>query len=120
MDKCLDTIIGGIIGLIGVILGFFLDRFFIYLSEKKHIKEEFFEIKNSIYSITLVNNLFPELLRLKSFLVRNSNFLKRQENNDFFQKWLKLSYVEEAFKGSGYWNKERINEMFQDLDKMKT
>jgi len=45
--------------------------------------------------------------------------LKKRENNDFYQKWLTHPLVEEAFKGIGYWDKEKIDEMFRDLDKTK-
>ena len=119
MDKYLATMIGGMIGLIGVVLGFFLNLLSNCLSEKKRVKEEFSEIKNSVYSTTIANNLFPELLKLKRFLLRHSRFLKKRENNDFYQKWLTHPLVEEAFKGIGYWDKEKIDEMFRDLDKTK-
>lgn len=124
MDKCfiikhLDMIIGGIISLFGVALGFFLQIFSNYLSERKRVREEFAKVKNTIYATTIANNLFPVLLELKQFFVRNPKFLKKRENKDFFNKWLMESLVERAFTGIGYWNKEKIEEMFKDLDKTK-
>jgi CDP-glycerol glycerophosphotransferase (TagB/SpsB family) len=119
MDNYLDIFIGGIIGLVGVVLGFFLQLFSNYLSERKLVKEEFSEIKNAIYSTTKANNLFPEFLKLKRFFVRNPNLLKRQKNNHFFQKWLLESLVEESFTGVGYWDKRKIEEMFKDLDETR-
>lgn len=119
MEKYIDTIIAGIIGLIGVVLGFFLQLFSNNLSERKRIKEEFAKIKNSIYSTTIANNLFPVLLRLKQFFVRNPKFLETQENNAFFQKWLMKPLVEGASNGFGYWDKDKIENMFKDLDKTK-
>lgn len=115
----LNTFISGIIGLIGVIVGFFLQLLSNYLKEKKEIKKEFLAIKNSIYSTTLVNNLFPELLKLKQFFTCHHKFLKIQENNYFFQKWLSSSYVEMAFSGVGYWNDKKVQEMINDLDKTR-
>lgn len=120
MDKYLDIVIGGIISLVSVVCGFFLQLFSNHLSERKRVKEELAEITNSIYSVTIANNLFPELLKLKRFFVRNPKFLKKQENNDFFHKWLMKPLVEEAFTGIGYWNREKIEEMFKDLDKTKS
>lgn len=117
-DFC-QSLIVGIIGLVGVVLGFFLRLFSNYLSESKHIKEEFSEIKNSIYSVTTANQLFPELLKLKRFFLRYSKFLKRKENNHFNQKWLMISFVDEAFTGVGCWTDEKIKEMYGDLDKTR-
>jgi hypothetical protein len=117
MDKYLETIIGGAIGLAGVVLGFLLRLLSISISERKRVKQEFAEIKNVIYSTRITNNLFPALLNLKQFFVRNSQYLRREENNSFFQKWLMGPLVEEAFTGIGYWSKEKIEEMFHDLDK---
>jgi len=119
MDKYWDTIIGVIISLISVILGFFLQRFSDWLSERKRVRGEFFEIKNSIYATTIMNNLFPQLLLLKQFFVRHPQLLKKQGNNDFYQKWLTEPLVEESFRGIGYWNREKVEEMFRDLDKTK-
>lgn len=115
----MDTIINGVINITGVVIGFFLQQFANYLSDKKRIKQELSGIKNSLYSVTIANNLFPELLKLKQFFVRNQKYLRKPENNHFFQRWLTEPLVEEAFTGVGYWNKERIEEMFRDLDKTK-
>ncbi len=119
MDKCSETIITATFGLIGVVLGFFLQLFSNRLSERKQVKEEFSEIKNSIYSTTVNNKLFPELLRLKRFFIRYPKFLKSHENNDFYQKWLTEPLVEDVFTGIGYWDKVKIEEMFRDLDKTR-
>jgi len=117
--KELDSIIVGIFALIGVVLGFLLQLLFSHLSEKKRIKQEFQDIKNSIYYTTIENNLCPELLKLKRFFTRYDKFLKKQENNYFFQKWLMDPCVEEAFTGVGFWNKGKIKEMLRDLEKTK-
>ncbi|GEM_PF-5255064 len=84
MEKYLDVTISGIFGLVGVVLGFFLQIVSNWLSERKHIREEFYEIKNAIYSIAVANNLFSELLKLKHFFIRHPKFLKNKENNYFF------------------------------------
>lgn len=122
-DKHLATIISGLMGLAGVlagvILSFFLQLYSNYSSEKKCVKKEFSEIKISVYSTSTANNLFPELLKLKHFFVRNPKLLKKQGNNHFYQKWLTEPLVEEAFTGVGYWQKGKIEEMFKDLDKTK-
>lgn len=83
MEKYLDTIIGGIIGLIGVILGFSLQLFSDKLAERKRIKEEFAEIRNGIYSVTIANNLFPELLKLKRFFIRYDSFMKNNGEDPY-------------------------------------
>lgn len=121
MKKWLDIIVGGVIslGLVGIILKFCLQLFSNHLSEKKRIKGNFLEIKNSIHNTTIANNLFPELSKLKRFFVRYPKFLKKPANNYFFQKWLMHPLVEEEFRGSGFWDEKRIREMITDLDKMK-
>ncbi len=119
MEKFIDTIIGGIIGLIGVILGFCLQVISNKLTERKRIKEEFSEIKNGIYSVTITNDLFPELLKFKRFFVRNGHFLKNKENKYFFHTWLMEPLVEQAFTGVGYWKRERVEAMLKDLDKTR-
>jgi len=49
LEKHLDQVITGAFGLIGVIQGFCLQLLSNHLSQRKRIKEEFFEIRNSIY-----------------------------------------------------------------------
>lgn len=119
MEKYLDLIINGTFALLGVALGFFLQLFSTYLSERRRIKQEFSQIKASIYSTTIMNNLFPELLKLKRFFVSYNKLLKRKENKYFYQKWLTEPNVETAFTGVGYWNNQNVKEMLNDLDKTK-
>lgn len=119
MEKYLDVTIAGISGLVGVVFGFFLQIVSNWLSERKHIREEFYEIKNAIYSTTVENNLFSELLKLKRFFIRRPKFLKNKENNYFFHTWLMEPLVEEAFTGVGYWNKEKSEKMYKNLEETK-
>jgi hypothetical protein len=117
MDKHWDAIISGLFGLVGVFVGFFLERISNWLSERKKFKEEFAEIKNSIYATTITNNLISQLLLLKQFYIRHCDLLKKTGNNNFYQKWLTEPLVEEAFQGIGYWTSDKVKEMNNDLDK---
>lgn len=74
MDKYFIAIITGIFALMGVTLGFFLNRF----SERKRVREEFLSIKNSILYTTVVQNYGTKLLDLKRFFIQHPNFLKKQ------------------------------------------
>ncbi len=123
MVEHLDTIIGGMISLLGVIVGFSLHFLMTHLSERKRVKEEFSKIKSSIYSSATVDKLSTELWKMQYFFIHHQDSLKKKENSDFFQKWLmdslKIPLSEDASRRSGYWNPERIDELLDDLEKTK-
>jgi len=117
MDNYLNSIIVGVFGLVGVVLGFCLQLLANHLNEKKYVRKEFAEIRKSIYSTTIANNLFLELKKMKQYFIRHPELLKKTENQTFYEKWLTIPFVDEGFTGSGFWSKEKLEEMKRDLDK---
>lgn len=114
-----DNIITGIIGLIGVVLGFLLKIVDDYLTRRKSDKEEFYEIKNTIFTTTIAGNVFVELSKLRRFLIRHPACLKKEGNKQFFDKWLMHPFIEKGEPLAGYWNSDNYNEMLTDLDRVE-
>ncbi len=107
-----SSVISGIFTLLGVMLGFFLEKLSAWCSERKRIKKEFLEIKSSINLVINVSYYSYELARLKSFFIRNPTFLKEPENKDFFDEWL----VPFGYTSDGYrWSRSEREEMLEDL-----
>lgn len=122
MKEHLDAIISVISGLAGVALGFFLQKFSDNLTEKKKLKEEFLYLKNTVLFTTVSNNLNPELLKLRDFFIRHTEFLEKRGNKYFFETWLQNVFVEVGYakgSGGGMWDKTRIQRMMEDLEKVK-
>lgn len=118
MDKHMDAIISGTLSLIGVIIGFLLQLLSNFISEKKNIKEEFSVIKNVIYTASTIY-LYSELSKLRLFFLRHDKFLSKPENSQFFQKWLTSPRVEDALIVDRYWDKDKTEEMYRDLEKTR-
>jgi len=119
MDKYLLAIISGMFALLAVVLTFFLKRY----SERKRVREEFLSIKNSILHTTVVQSYGFKLLDLKRFFISHPNFLKKQENKNFFQKWLmkveKLPFEQVPIVNVTLDKRREIMGMLNDLCKTK-
>jgi len=127
MSKCLELIITGVFTLLGVILGFFLTVFYNYILERRRIKAEFVEIKDSILLTKTISldTLSSKLYELRSFFLRNRKHREKRENKAFFEKWLKDWVVtEQEFLGQlglavkPSWGLEKATEFIQDLQKL--
>jgi hypothetical protein len=116
------AVIAGVFTMLGVALGFGLEHYSRYLSERKKIKQEFLEIRGTILSTPLNNflypSLYPHLRSLKAFFVKHPEYLKRQQNDSFFRKWLTDPFLDTGLETTR-WPNERVEEMFRDLSETK-
>ena len=114
-----NTIIGGVIGIVGTLTGvlgtFLLQR----ISERRKLKEDYIYLKNKALRWIVVNNLNSQLLPIKEFFLRHPRFLKRVENRSFFDNWLSDHSIDSATEGVGLWSSERVQQMRESLQKTK-
>jgi len=75
---------------------------------------ELLEIITSILETRIVNRLYPELNRLRRYMLAHPPFL--QANRMFFDKWLSDPFVEEGKElGGSHWSQARVERLHQDL-----
>jgi hypothetical protein len=105
--------------ILGIILGHFLHHYSVRSMEQRRIVDEFHEIKNSIYYTETNNYLLYELNKFRRFFIRHQEFLKIQENQDFFDNWLRNSIVERGEEVLITWSKEKFDKFYNDLERTK-
>lgn len=69
----------------------------------------------------VANDVAGELLKLREFFLEAPELLIPQENQQFFRKWANnptISLLAET-RASGYWTKEKFEELHRDLDTLK-
>ncbi len=116
----MSEIISGVVGLVGVALGYFLQRWTEVSNEQKAIKAEFTEAYSTVYYSCNVGNKYYYLSLLRRFFLRHPECLTKEANKAFFDKWLTDIAVEEGMTGGGNaWTKEKLTDLYLDLEKLK-
>jgi hypothetical protein len=78
-----------------------------------HQKLNFY--KRRILSTRIANNFYRELSALREIFLEHALADKYDVNLRFFEKWLSDPVVEMGWTPAGGWTKERIAELFRDL-----
>ena len=103
---------------IGVILGFFLQR-----TDRRWEEVDSARIAKATLLATpikswLYPNLYPHLRNLRSFFIKNPAYLRHRRNDIFFKKWLTDPVLDTGLD-TAHWKDERIEEMLRDLSETK-
>ncbi|HYY98464.1 MAG TPA: hypothetical protein VE642_07735 [Pyrinomonadaceae bacterium] len=118
-DVAIIAALIGVVGtVIGVILGFFLQRI-----DKGWDEIESARIAKATLLATppkswLYPNLYPHLRILRSFLIKHPSYLRHKQNDVFFKKWLTDPVLDTGLETT-YWKDERIEEMLRDLSETR-
>jgi hypothetical protein len=107
--------------LLGVTVGFFLQRWAKTFDERKRLRAEFDGLRTGIVFESLLNNLGPRLFQLKKFMTDNPAVLHQNESaRDFLMKWLAGNpAIDMNLQAANLWTKESHKEMLADLMKVK-
>jgi hypothetical protein len=118
-DVAIIAALIGVVGtVIGVILGFFLQRI-----DRRWEEMESARIAKATLLATptkswLYPNLYPHLRTLRSFFIKNPIYLRQGRNDVFFKKWLTDPVLDTELE-TAHWKDERIEEMLRDLSETK-
>lgn len=87
---------------------------------EEKIVEDFVSIKKAILYTVSVENLYPNLKKLRDFFLKYDEILKRNEIKIFFDKWLADPLVERGERMIGCWiDPIKVQALKDDLSKLK-
>lgn len=80
-------ILTGVMTLVGVIIGFLLDRMSKRFDERKKMKSELNSLKTAI-TVACTNLLrTQEMINLKKYYIKYADFSQHKVNKEFYEKW---------------------------------
>ena len=102
--------------LLGLFLGFVLQRWSKGRDERAQVRREFFALKIGIMTETLENNISPKLLEMKKFLALHPEIIsKNTAAAKLYGRWLQHPTTDMGFTGTGFWTQGTLKEMLDDL-----
>ncbi len=75
--------------------------------------------KRKIRETRIVNNLYPELRRLRESFLQHDLADRSDANRKFFDKWLADPVVEMGWSPAGGWTQKRVAELHNDLESIR-
>ena len=121
-DKIIDGFfrLGNIVvgPLVGALIAWFISSWTKKRTAQRKLKRELEKHKLKIYATKVTNYLSRELLALKNFILDNPELLEnKKENSDFFNELLQDPFIEMG-PAAGMWDKEKLDRLRKDIQKL--